>query len=615
VPNAPAPKPERTFCSNCGFPVRGSRCEACGAPQEPQLDRDFADDVPTKQTQFRPYTSELDTDLVGLERAVDAYRNKDTSRFVEQLVFIEGAGTARTAPQSDGSGWIVTVRGGLVFVTLRLPTDEMTLESPIARLPSRQRLPAMRLALELCARDAPSSRVCLRGDLLLLRFTARASQMTPAALRHYLREIGHLGSRYAGLFIVGLDALPAVADEVRSSAGFEVLGRSRKVQLVAGASIRRSIPPPVGAPPLAAASPYAAPPTHGTDRARAEAPHAPHPPPPPPNPPRTQAIPPPRPQRHEDVAPAPDHPAQDAIPAVLSPMFSAPASQPSYEPPPPAIPAPPPVPVVRPRPAPAPEPVAAVDAGQKRNQTGAGVTDPRRSGPNYDGSLNAPKPRPPAEPQAPLELSGINRPASSPNPPGEPVASTGSPALSPSDRLCMLLRQAQSLGSLTLEERPASMMWLVRSTVFRAVYDFKDTLPDAVAHLYRCTGIGKDAPGGTGRSQAMTAQEPALNVFERVIVARAAVAKEKTLVLEPMVSAAQAKEHVSRYLAEIEKSPAEPSLRHFLGLGALTELLVRTKLPPQTDQRLRDIVAHAQREGAKQTAIDLMMTALQRINS
>ena len=42
---------------------------------------------------------------------------------------------------------------------------------------------------------------------------------------------------------------------------------------------------------------------------------------------------------------------------------------------------------------------------------------------------------------------------------------------------------------------------------------------------------------------------------------------------------------------------------------------MRTKLPPQTDQRLRDIVAHAQREGAKPAAIDLMMTALQRINA
>ena len=74
--------------------------------------------------------------------------------------------------------------------------------------------------------------------------------------------------------------------------------------------------------------------------------------------------------------------------------------------------------------------------------------------------------------------------------------------LSPSDRLCMLLRHAQSLASLTLEERPATMVWLVRSAVFRAIYDFKDLLPDAVAQLYRCTGIGRDLPSPAAGSRA-----------------------------------------------------------------------------------------------------------------
>jgi hypothetical protein len=103
--------------------------------------------------------------------------------------------------------------------------------------------------------------------------------------------------------------------------------------------------------------------------------------------------------------------------------------------------------------------------------------------------------------------------------------------------------------------------------------------------------------------------------MERVIVARANMQKEKPLAIEPMVSAAQAKEHVARYLSELDRAPGDPAMRHFLALGALTELLVRTKLPPQTDQRLRDIVTHAQREGPKTQAIDLMMTALQRINA
>jgi len=161
------------------------------------------------------------------------------------------------------------------------------------------------------------------------------------------------------------------------------------------------------------------------------------------------------------------------------------------------------------------------------------------------------------------------------------------------------------------------MQWLVRSAVFRAIYDFKDILPDAVAHLYRCTGVAREGAPGLSRVSTgqLQAAEPALVVMERVIVARAQVQKEKHLAIEPMTSAAQAKEHVARYLSEIDKAPGDPPLRHFLALGALTELLVRTKLPAQTDQRLRDIVSHAQREGAKLAAIDLMMTALQRINS
>jgi hypothetical protein len=209
--------------------------------------------------------------------------------------------------------------------------------------------------------------------------------------------------------------------------------------------------------------------------------------------------------------------------------------------------------------------------------------------------------------------------ASAPRPDGAKprtaaAADDAPPQLSPADRLCLLLRHAQSLASLTLEERPASMPWLVRSVVFRAIYDYRDVLADSVAHLYRCTGVGRDS-AASGRTTSSPAVEPALAVMERIVVARGTMPKESPLALEPMTSAAQAKEHVARYLQEIGRAPSDLGLRHFLALGALTELLVRTKLPPQTDQRLRDIVAHAQREGAKSGAIDLMMTALQRINA
>jgi hypothetical protein len=121
-------------------------------------------------------------------------------------------------------------------------------------------------------------------------------------------------------------------------------------------------------------------------------------------------------------------------------------------------------------------------------------------------------------------------------------------------------------------------------------------------HLYRCTGIGRES------------SEPALLVMERVAAARCQVPAEKPLAIEPFTTAPQAKEHVARYIVEIERIGADPTLRHFLALGALSELLVRAKLPAQTDQRLREIVTFAQREGPKPTAFDLMMTSLQRIS-
>src|SRR6202044_3607675 len=107
----------------------------------------------TKQTQFKPYAVEADADTAGIERAVEAFRAKDLPRFVEHLLAVEGGGTSRAAAIPEGSGFIATVRGGVVFVSMRITSDELWIEAPIARVPARQRMPALRLALELCGRE------------------------------------------------------------------------------------------------------------------------------------------------------------------------------------------------------------------------------------------------------------------------------------------------------------------------------------------------------------------------------------------------------------------------------------------------------------------------------
>jgi hypothetical protein len=188
----------------------------------------------------------------------------------------------------------------------------------------------------------------------------------------------------------------------------------------------------------------------------------------------------------------------------------------------------------------------------------------------------------------------------------------------PSDRFCQLLRDAQALATaLSFQDRPGVMVILIRSAVYRAILEHGEALPGSVAHLYRSTAAAtRDLAQGdpaARRANPVAIAEPALLVMERIVTARGQVQEEKPLQIDPLTTAAHAREHLTRYLREIERAPADPGLRHFLALGALSELLVRAKLPAKTDQRLREIVAYAHRDGPRPAAIELMMTALHRI--
>jgi hypothetical protein len=67
------------------------------------------------------------------------------------------------------------------------------------------------------------------------------------------------------------------------------------------------------------------------------------------------------------------------------------------------------------------------------------------------------------------------------------------------------------------------------------------------------------------------------------------------------------------YASEIDLAPADLELRHHLLVGAFAELLVRTKLPPNTQDRLRAIVAKAAADGPTKANLELMSTALARM--
>ncbi|HTJ81742.1 MAG TPA: hypothetical protein VL400_08445, partial [Polyangiaceae bacterium] len=198
---------------------------------------------------------------------------------------------------------------------------------------------------------------------------------------------------------------------------------------------------------------------------------------------------------------------------------------------------------------------------------------------------------------------------------------TKAPAKSggPGDGLAELLHHAQTLGAvLSFADQPATMCLLIRATVYRAILDHGAAVPDAVALLFHETAaqtkeIFITAPGKRRGAMAIPAASPAFEVMARIVSTAGIVDRGEPLAVTPITTSQEAKQHLARYVSEIDQAPTDPDLRHFLALGALAELLVRTKLPPPTQEKLRGIVTHAKKEGPKTSVVELMMTALTRM--
>lgn len=594
VPSSPA----SDFCSACGFPLRGPRCEACG------VDRSSALPVSRK-----PPPADADWD----GSSIDAWRTRDPVRFVAHCASAEAGASLQATTLQEGVGWIVPLGAMTLFVSLDAANERVSIDVPVVRVAERHRVPLLRTALELSGSPEPF-RLCMREDLLLLRRVGRVAAFTPEALRLSLRGSGEAAQRLGETMGAWFDARPPFSEEQRASLTWASAGRARPLKSF-------TVPPaparPQGAPSVRAAAP--ATPASGARTPLEEL---------------AAWAAPPLPRLPESVArPIRD---ADAIPDILSPSLAS-APMPAAS-------------AASSKNGGAPAPKAGIlppahDAGAASKASGGVAMPGSEGGAAKPASASAAAPlsgeqaaadspaqvsdrrsartvpfrRSPSMAAMPLSVRPPALPEVEIDPPSrQSIPSRPESANAAADRFCQLLRDAQVLGAaLSFQERPGVMVLLIRCTVFRAIYEHGEAMPDAVAHLYRVTAAATreliQAEGGARRGNTAGVAEPALLAMERLVAMRGQVPEEKPLHIDPLTTAALAREHLGRYLREIERAPADPMLRHFLAIGALSELLVRTKLPAKTEQRLRDIVAYAQRDGAKPGTIELLMTALSRI--
>lgn len=546
---------DRSFCTTCGWVLSAgprSTCTACGGSGAPLP---LADNL-------RPLAREEDDDPT-LAGARDAWALGDHPRALERALSFGAATRSFSSP--SGPGWVTTVGGTPVFALFDIVTAMLSLEIPVVRLPQTKRVAALRAALVLCNETQAASRFCLRGDLLVARVVARIDALSPALVRRLAREIAAAALRTQEHFAAAFDARPAIPEQGRDSS-WERAGRPQALAALA---------PPGLTPPASQARPSSHP---NSPSSRPSAPSV------------LQGIPPPRAITLRLSIPpsALTQDDDDDMPAVLAPDFADDGSGAPTVPPP--------------------------------SRSLSEIPSPRTGGMLPPAIPTAPMATlpsaTPAGTRVPIAAAGAeSSPASR-----RPVRLSSQDISTPEGKMCELIRQALALATvLSFEEKPHTMLLLVRAAVFRAVHDHIAVLPSAVAYLYRATRsvtreiwTTKTDPSRNAAIPVPVA-EPALGALEQILAARANIPKEKPVAIEPWVSAAQAKEHLGKFLGEIELSPNDPMLRHYLALGALCELLVRARLPSATDQRLRDIVAYAQRDGMKPHVIELMMTALRKI--
>ena len=571
-----APSTDRSYCTTCGWLLpAGARatCAACGGDATPLP---LADNT-------RPFSRE-DEEEASLTAAKEAWAFGDHARAIGLALTFATPPRAFTSPH--GPGWVAAIGATPVFAVHDVASSVVTLEIPVARLPQTRRVPALRAALELCNRDAPTARFCLRLDLLVVRFAARLDMLSPGSLRRATREIAAHAAEAQEQLVSAFDARPAIPEQgVLSS--WDRLGRAQALSALAPAS-------QIAPSSAVSARPSVHPPSRPSG---ANLPLAP-----PPGKPITLRL---------SIPPAASDDT-DELPAVLAPDYveeasptSAPASFAPPTIPPPSRPAQDPPPP--PRPSMLPSALPAVPA--------LGLRPPFPSTSAMRAVVPPPASIPSAQSLSAADTAEIAPPSRRGNRPSPPEP------MSPEGKLCELLRQALALATaLSFEEKPHAMLLLVRAAVFRAVLEHHESVPNAVSYLVRATRqvtreIWTTRPDPARQQIPIPVAEPALGALETIIASRAHVPKEKPAAVEPWTTAAQAKENLARFVVEIELAPADPTLRHYLALGALSELMCRTRLPGPTEQRLRDIVAYAQRDGAKPQVIELMMTALRKIVS
>ncbi|MBX3273935.1 MAG: YbjN domain-containing protein [Sandaracinaceae bacterium] len=215
----------------------------------------------------------------------------------------------------------------------------------------------------------------------------------------------------------------------------------------------------------------------------------------------------------------------------------------------------------------------------------AGDGAPRDAAPASFGSSPPPRSRPPAAPAA--------RPSSLPEEPRGARAVLREETqrrLADAEHFAALMQEA--IARSRLDDPPLAVL-IQRAAIFRAAYEFGESLPDAIAVLYGAGRALVERPprltqkrgflgfGGGAEVVSPSILPPVFARLGRDLGDVGGVPPNATP--PPFPSVAELKGHLRALLEDLESGPVQPEIKQFVLLGATAETLLRA--PGSPDRR------------------------------
>ncbi|MEL6182087.1 MAG: hypothetical protein AAFS10_24210, partial [Myxococcota bacterium] len=168
-------------------------------------------------------------DYPELAKAFLAWRHRDIPLMIETCLAAIGINQPIATRLPNSYGWSFGNDSAAIYVIFSELRHELTIESPVLRLPHTKRIAMMRTLLEMNAHVLGLTRFCLRGDVILLRFVERVDNLSPPMLASVMREVAVLADRYDDMLSIAFDATMLGPEAEKRHYDFSILGVPQKL--------------------------------------------------------------------------------------------------------------------------------------------------------------------------------------------------------------------------------------------------------------------------------------------------------------------------------------------------------------------------------------------------